>query len=213
MVFLTVLRIKATLKGIKNLDVRMAIGIGKREFTAFNITESNGEAFIHSGEKLESLKPDLAVFGSYASNSYNRDGATALKDVDDGKLLKSVIGVSFTMLLGTGAKGSFLDAAWSDAKAAEIRAQKELSTGKTTWREFLRRYQVAKQNVVVLQDVAKYQEARARAERDKFSKGRTVTANVITSETDAAEAAVNLLRARSSLRKLEASSVMYDILK
>ncbi len=58
MVFLTVLRIKATLKGIKNLDVRMAIGIGKREFTAFNITESNGEAFIHSGEKLESLKKE-----------------------------------------------------------------------------------------------------------------------------------------------------------
>ena len=58
MVFLTVLRIKATLKGIKNLDVRMAIGIGKKEFTAFNITESNGEAFIHSGEKLESLKKE-----------------------------------------------------------------------------------------------------------------------------------------------------------
>lgn len=58
MVFLTVLRIKATLKSIKNLDVRMAIGIGKREFTAFNITESNGEAFIHSGEKLESLKKE-----------------------------------------------------------------------------------------------------------------------------------------------------------
>lgn len=58
MVFLTVLRIKATLKGIKNLDVRMAIGIGKKEFTALNITESNGEAFIHSGEKLESLKKE-----------------------------------------------------------------------------------------------------------------------------------------------------------
>jgi hypothetical protein len=56
--FLIALRIKATMKTIKNLDVRMAIGIGKREFTTPTVTESNGEAFIYSGEKLESLKKE-----------------------------------------------------------------------------------------------------------------------------------------------------------
>jgi outer membrane protein TolC len=161
-------------------------------------------------EKAESMKPDLSVFGTYASNSFNRESSAALSEIDDGKLAKSVIGVSFSMLLGTGAKGSFLDAAQLEAKASEVKAQKELSSGITNWKEFLRRYQVVKQNVIVLQDIAKYQEARARAERDKFSKGRTVTANVVTAETDAAEASVNLLRARSNLRKLEASSVLYD---
>jgi hypothetical protein len=56
MAFLTALRIKATIKSIKKLDVRMAIGIGKKEFAGSVITESNGEAFIYSGEKLETLK-------------------------------------------------------------------------------------------------------------------------------------------------------------
>ena len=56
--FLTAIRIKATIKCIKDLDVRMAIGIGKKEFTASAITESNGEAFIHSGETLEGLKKE-----------------------------------------------------------------------------------------------------------------------------------------------------------
>lgn len=55
---LTAIRIKVAIKTIKNLDVRMAIGIGEKDFTASRITESNGEAFIFSGEKLESLKQE-----------------------------------------------------------------------------------------------------------------------------------------------------------
>ena len=54
--FLTAIRIKATIKTIKNLDVRMAIGIGKKEFVGQKIAETDGEAFIHSGEKFETLK-------------------------------------------------------------------------------------------------------------------------------------------------------------
>ncbi len=56
--FLMAIRIKATIKCIKNLDVRMAIGIGTKEFTGSKLTESNGEAFIYSGEKLESIKKE-----------------------------------------------------------------------------------------------------------------------------------------------------------
>lgn len=56
--FLTAIRIKATIKSIKNLDVRMAIGIGEKKIMGSKITESDGEAFIHSGEKLETLKKE-----------------------------------------------------------------------------------------------------------------------------------------------------------
>jgi len=48
--------LKASIRSIKNLDVRIAIGIGKAKFSAKKITESNGEAFIYSGEKLDELK-------------------------------------------------------------------------------------------------------------------------------------------------------------
>ncbi|WP_207425213.1 SatD family protein [Pedobacter sp. SYSU D00535] len=53
---LQALFIKASIKTIKNLDVRIAIGIGKKAYAAEKLTESNGEAFIFSGEKLEELK-------------------------------------------------------------------------------------------------------------------------------------------------------------
>jgi hypothetical protein len=56
--FLQAIRIKATIKCVKNLDVRMAIGIGTKEFKASRISESNGEAFVNSGVRLEGLKKE-----------------------------------------------------------------------------------------------------------------------------------------------------------
>lgn len=58
------IKIKSVLKSNPDIDVRMAIGIGARTHNAQKITESNGTAFIHSGEKFEMLrkeKQNLAI--------------------------------------------------------------------------------------------------------------------------------------------------------
>lgn len=52
------LYIKACLKTIKNLDARLAIGIGEKTYEANSVSESNGEAYIFSGETYESLKEE-----------------------------------------------------------------------------------------------------------------------------------------------------------
>lgn len=43
-------------KKVSPIDVRMSIGIGKKTHTGPTISESNGSAFIHSGEKFDRLK-------------------------------------------------------------------------------------------------------------------------------------------------------------
>ncbi|MGW9683997.1 transcriptional regulator [Flagellimonas sp. 2504JD1-5] len=48
--------IKACLKQLKGIDVRMGIGIGKKDYSSEKITESNGTAFVNSGKCFESLK-------------------------------------------------------------------------------------------------------------------------------------------------------------
>lgn len=50
------LLIKATIKQHKALDARIAIGVGSVDYNADKITESNGVAFINSGECFETLK-------------------------------------------------------------------------------------------------------------------------------------------------------------
>jgi hypothetical protein len=52
---LTALQIKAYLKTLK-LDARMSIGFGDKTYSAAKISESNGTAFVRSGELFETLK-------------------------------------------------------------------------------------------------------------------------------------------------------------
>tara|TARA_R110002050_G_scaffold24083_2_gene64235 strand:- start:25254 stop:25853 length:600 start_codon:yes stop_codon:yes gene_type:complete len=62
------IHIKAVIKQNKNQDVRIAIGIGKETHSANKITESNGTAYINSGEKFESLKKQTLAIKSNNSN-------------------------------------------------------------------------------------------------------------------------------------------------
>lgn len=58
------IHIKASLKQIRHMDVRIAIGLGKQSYRAEKLTESNGEAFVNSGQCFETLKKySLAIKG------------------------------------------------------------------------------------------------------------------------------------------------------
>lgn len=62
-------QIKAFFKSI-NLDVRMSLGFGDKTYKTKKITESNGSAFIRSGELFETLKKQKI---NLAVNSGNPD--------------------------------------------------------------------------------------------------------------------------------------------
>ena len=50
--------IKAVIKSIKDLDVRMAIGVGSEDFKGSSVSESNGSAYKRSGRTFETLKKE-----------------------------------------------------------------------------------------------------------------------------------------------------------
>lgn len=47
---------------INNIDVRMAIGIGTKDYAGHKVSESNGTAFVFAGEKFERLKKEKLTF-------------------------------------------------------------------------------------------------------------------------------------------------------
>lgn len=56
------IHIKACIKQVKPLDIRVGIGLGDVSYESKRITESNGTAFVHSGEVFESLgKQTLSI--------------------------------------------------------------------------------------------------------------------------------------------------------
>jgi hypothetical protein len=66
--FLRALEIKATMKKIKNLDVRISIGIGKADVMRENILESNGPVFLRSGRGLDDLKKSKVTMAINTGN-------------------------------------------------------------------------------------------------------------------------------------------------
>ncbi len=56
--FKAAIYIKACIKSIKGLDVRLTIGIGEKSYQGDTVSESNGEAFIFSGEIFDTLKKE-----------------------------------------------------------------------------------------------------------------------------------------------------------
>ncbi|EPR69093.1 SatD family protein [Cyclobacterium qasimii] len=48
--------LKATIKSIDPLDIRMGLGIGEENFTADRLLENNGSAYVYSGEVFEDLE-------------------------------------------------------------------------------------------------------------------------------------------------------------
>jgi len=64
-------KLKAIFKNIKNLDIRIAIGIGTKNSSYKNITEGSGEAFINSGKAFDTLlkKQNIAFISPW--NDFN----------------------------------------------------------------------------------------------------------------------------------------------
>lgn len=56
--------IKALIKSNNKIDVRMAIGIGAKDFKGKKITESYGTAYINSGESFERIKNNTLILKS-----------------------------------------------------------------------------------------------------------------------------------------------------
>lgn len=72
------IKLKTILKNIKNLDVKIGIGIGNKNNNYTNITEGSGDVFINSGNAFDTLikKQNLAMISPW--NDFNQTINTAL---------------------------------------------------------------------------------------------------------------------------------------
>lgn len=160
-------------------------------------------------EVVNSLKPDLTLSGRYNTSAYDLSYSEMQKNILKTDRPITYIGLSFSWIFDTDSKSSLLTSARKEALALKYRADQARISSENAWQEHLRRYELTKQNVLILEKIARLQRDRVKAEQVKFSKGRTITSNVVNAETDSAQAEVNYLKAKSGLRKLEATTQLF----
>lgn len=69
----TAIHIKALVKTIKGLDVRMGIGVGLETFVGSGLGESNGTAYQRSGRKFETLKQNRVNLSIATGDTFEED--------------------------------------------------------------------------------------------------------------------------------------------
>ncbi len=164
----------------------------------------------YSAEELrDAIRPELTLVGNYNTSSYNTDFSNALSHISDTDFPVTFIGLSFLWRFGTEASNWQIVASKKEALAARLRSEQSDIEGQNAWATQKRKYELTKKNVLRLEKIAQLQSERTKQEQIKFLKGRSVTLNVVNAETESAEAAVNYLKGKSGLRKLEAASLLF----
>ncbi len=78
------IQLKALIKSIKGLDIRMGIGVGSETYIGTGVSESNGTAYQRSGKTLEELKENkVTLMFTSSDEEYNKTMNLILKLASD----------------------------------------------------------------------------------------------------------------------------------
>ncbi len=162
-----------------------------------------------SEETIDGLRPDLILEGQYKTNGYDSDMNAAIKEISSTSKPTQVVALKLTWILDDGTKSKSVQTARADALTARIRSEKSIVESANSYVELARRNQELQKMVKVAEEYSKFQLARAGVEREKLSKGRSVTSQVITAEQEADEAELQLTKLRAEQKKLESQFRMF----
>ncbi|XGC82335.1 TolC family protein [Bdellovibrio bacteriovorus] len=176
----------------------------------------NSKALSLASREIEdAYRPDVVLSGSYNTNNLQQDKtiSDATAKWTDTALPTWRVGLNLVYTFDTDVKSSAQSAARKDALAAKLQSERKMLDSESSWIELNRRYSEMSKRIETATEIAKLQVAAAKAQADLFNKGRSITANVIKAEEDAAEAELMLTRLKSEQRKMEAQGRMFVVIE
>ncbi|MFN7727761.1 MAG: TolC family protein [Bdellovibrio sp.] len=198
------------LNGVRRLE-QMAQGQSGRKIRLdayLAVLEAKTKVII-ADEVEDSYRPDLVLEGLYRTNSAEANLREASNQISDRSRPTQSIGVKLVWLLDDDVKNAARQTAKSEALSAALKKERQLLESDSAWSEINRRHIELGRKIQAAQVVSDLQTKKAAAQRDKLSKGRSITSDVITAEQDAAEAVSTLIRLKTEQRKLEAQGRLF----
>lgn len=170
---------------------------------------------VASREVEDAYRPDLVLSGSYNTNNFQPDRSLvdATNKWGDSNLPTLKVGLNLTYVFDTDVKSSAKSAAKKDALSAKLQSERKLSDSESLWKELNRRYLEMGKRIETAEEISGLQMAAARAQGELFNKGRSITANVIKAEEDAAAAELTLTKLKSEQRKMEAQGRLFVVVE
>jgi outer membrane protein TolC len=197
----------------KPRDIRSLVGTNGGEIVRLDAYLASLEAKtrnLGAQEARDALRPDLVLEGAYNTNSNIQTSTTqALNHISNQDIPTTQVALKFTYMFDTDAKLSQESLSRKEALAAQLKSERKMLESASSWSELQRRYGELLKQIETAERISQLQNARAKEQQIKLSRGRTVTSDVITSEEDAANSNLNLNRLRAEARKMEAQSRLF----
>lgn len=160
-------------------------------------------------EVEDGLRPDLVVEGSYKTNSFETSLSEAANRVTDQSRPTTQVGLRFSVPLDFSVTGAAKDSARFQALAAQQKRDQKYKESELDWKEFERRHSELAKKIKAAEKASRFQNLKSASERDKLSKGRSVTSQVIQAEQEASESLLTLARFQVEQRKMEAQAQLF----
>ncbi len=172
------------------------------------VLEAKAKA-ISAEEVNDGYRPDLVLEGLYRTNSSEPTMTEATTNMTQTNKPTQSVALKLVWMLDGDVKHAARQTAKSEALAAALRQERKLLESESSWNEINRRHSELTKKINAARVSSEVQNRKAAAQRDKLSKGRAITSDVITAEQDAAEATLTLIKLRAEQRKLEAQGRLF----
>jgi outer membrane protein TolC len=191
-------------------------GLPRRGGTIASLEALNkrGEAQIKGIVALEveeGVKSDLVLAASYGSNPYQANGTLdyPLNNLVVFGKPTAAVSLAWVYLFDGEVKSAQQSQARKEALSSTLSSDRVAIESASQWKEYQRRHSELSQKILAADEISRLHRERAKAEQDKFSKGRSITQAVITAEQDAAEAETAVTKLKAEQRKFETQGRLF----
>lgn len=159
---------------------------------------------------IEKNKPTFELYGAYGINGRNSSASGAVNRSFTTDHDTRTIGVRFVSPLDFGTTSDDIKGYKKDQFAAEQNYQRKLFDQEQQWNDLVSRFDDAKIKLSLVEKIEEAQKIKASNERDRLSRGRTVTFQVLNFEQDYAQSILARIQNQTNILNIYSQLKIYS---
>lgn len=159
---------------------------------------------------IEKNKPTFELYGSYALNGRDVESNQAISNSFKTNHDTKAIGLRFVAPIDFGTISDNIKGYNNDQIAAEQNYQRKLFEQDQQWNDLIRKFEDAKEKLSLVEKIEEAQRIKANNERERLSKGRTVTFQVLNFEQDYATSELARIQNETNILNIYSQLKVYS---
>lgn len=157
----------------------------------------------------ERARPTFDLFGGYAYNGRDTASSGALTDALKADKPTWVAGLRFSTSLDFGMASDVRAGYARERNAADLNLQRRFFDDQREWKDLSARFGDAKRRFKLTRGIEQIQKEKLAHEKERLSRGRTTTYQLLLFEQDFAQAQLSRIRAQAEVLQLAAQMKLY----